>query len=697
LKSNPRKHLKTIIAVVIAAAAACARAPGQTRDPGYEAYLWIDAAFPLDPAHVARIKSLGITAIDAEGPAGVARAVQSGLPYYADHAVPKGFLHLRRETFDEARTLWRRDPVPANLKRPVCLRDPAALERATADLKKTLAAAGTTTPRFVSFTDEPSATRSINPIDWCRDEFCAAAFPPFLVERWGSEALAREVWGSRWKPDGAPVQVDTDEARRALFHEAAPLGLIAQWNDTRAFADAAFAGALGHLASEARRLRPGIRLAMLGVPMPSAFGGFDFEQLGPTFDVFEPYDWGAARDLVRACAPASDLYHTLTPREGGTVPLRHDLWRYFLRGDRGVILFDASGWIGTLGEIADLLSLFAGERLAPWRRGVPLRPQVAVLHGMPSTRLHWLLDTRWDGASWFNRLASYEMTESSEALNREAWASLLSDLGLAYQFVTPRQLRDGSFLDEGTSALVLPRAIAMSDSEVKAIRKCAATCLVLADCQTALFDHRLQKRDKPALDDLFGITRPKVKGVDEIVSREAESRPGAPFVPAEPFVAADGATATLSVGTSPLALVRGVGANRTVYLNLRIGSYVKNRLADPEAAEKLRAILRPLFIAGRVRPRFDVTQIDAGPRWPFAVHARKDGADLLIAVELAATTGSRPIDWSLGAAAAHPRVRVTLPGTFQVADLLTGDTLGPQNSVETEVSATRPAMFRLAP
>src|SRR5262249_10365120 len=157
------------------------------------------------------------------------------------------------------------------------------------------------------------------------------------------------------------------------------------------------------------------------------------------FDVFEPYDWGAAHDLVRSCAPQSDTYHTLTiDREKGP-PLEYELWHYFLRGDRGVILFDASSWTRTdppagsrseLARISALLRLFQSDRLAPWRRGSMLRPQVAILHSMPSTRLNWLLDTRYDGASWFNRLASYEAAESSEAKNREAWAAVLSDLGL---------------------------------------------------------------------------------------------------------------------------------------------------------------------------------------------------------------------------------------------------------------------------
>ena len=69
------------------------------------------------------------------------------MPFYVDHAVPKGFLHLRKDAFEEARARWRADPVPANLRRPVCLRDPAALARATSDLKATLEACAPFAPR----------------------------------------------------------------------------------------------------------------------------------------------------------------------------------------------------------------------------------------------------------------------------------------------------------------------------------------------------------------------------------------------------------------------------------------------------------------------------------------------------------------------------------------------------------------------
>jgi hypothetical protein len=690
----------------LAASVIAPTATGQERPPPFHVYVWLDHAFLEEGGKPDDLEALGVTGTNAEGPAGAARAALGRLPFYVDHAVPKGFLHLRREEFDEARLRWRREPTAANLKRPVCLRDPAALARAKEDLRRTIEACGSAHPVFLSPTDEPSATRGINPIDWCRCDACAAAFPGFLVGRWGSEALAREVWATRWRGAGGPAPVGTDEARRALFHGIGPLATIALWNDTRAFAEAALAEALTALRNEAVRLRPGLRIALLGASMPSAFGGFDWEELAPRFDVIEPYDWGATHDVVRSLAPRSDLVHTMVPRDRGAAELGHELWRYALRGDRGVILFDATDWTGRgraesrpapLPALAPDLLLVAGERLAPWRRAVPQRPQIAVLHSMPSTRLHWLLDTRHDGASWFNRLGSHEMLHASEAVNREAWAALLADLGFSYRFVTPRDLRDDTLLDDGTLALVVPRAIALSDAEAAAIARFAATRLVIADCQCGLFNHRLQKRDVPVLDDLFGISRRRAVGVDDFATDDGTRSFAEGFAPAEPGVSAAGAAPALVARGAPLVLVHRPGAGRTVYLNLRVGPYLRDRIERPLAAERLRAVLRPIFTASRVRPRFEVTQVDGGPPWPFAVHARKDGADHLVAIELAATTGARPIDWSGPVASARPRVRVAASGAFQVTDLLSGEGLGSCASVEVQVSASRPAILRLTP
>src|SRR5262249_8115878 len=154
------------------------------------------------------------------------------------------------------------------------------------------------------------------------------------------------------------------------------------------------------------------------------------------------------------------------------------------------------------------------------------------------------------------------------------WVALLSDLGISYKFVTPQKLRDGSLLTDGTIALVLPRAIAMADSEASGVSAFAKHHLVIADCQLGLFNARLQAPAKPSLDAVFGIRRPPVGGVDDLVSDDARDRGGA-VVPAEARLQVDGATPMQLVGTTPIFVVHGPGATRSVYLNVRIGSYVR--------------------------------------------------------------------------------------------------------------------------
>ena len=202
-----------------------------------------------------------------------------------------------------------------------------------------------------------------------------------------------------------------------------------------------------------------------------------------------------------------------------------------------------------LADLAPLLRRLESESLAAWRRAVPLRPQVAILHSMPSTRLHWLLDTRYDGASWFNRLTSYENEQSSEALNREAWAAMLSDLGLSYRFVTPRELREGALPRTAPLALVLPRAIAMSDAEVAAVAKFAESRLVIADCQLALFTSRLQMRDEARARRRSSASRARrVRGIDDLVAQEPDRAPPARSSPPSGGSRPTGASPMQTVG-----------------------------------------------------------------------------------------------------------------------------------------------------
>ncbi len=672
-------------------------------DPGFRVYLWLEGAFDLTATSVAAIRDLGFGGVNAESPADVERVGPTGMPFYVDHAVPKGFLHIRPETFTSARDAFRKSPGAATLGRPTCLRDPAALADAEAALKRVAQVCRTFRPDFVSLTDEPSATRGINPIDWCQDARCVTALPAFLTERWGDAQRAREVWGTHWPANAPPVPVDTEDARRAAFHAIGPPSLIAAWNDTRSFADQAFIDAVAHLASGLRRELPGVPVGLNGVSMPSAFGGFDWEQLAPVLDAIEPYDNGAARDLIEGCArPGTSFAHTYFPESRDATSLAHELWHYFLKGDRAAIFFSTRHWLMAndpkrptplLEAVAPLLKELASDALAPWRRSRRLRPQVAILHSMASTRAHWLIDTRHDGTSWFNRLSSYEDENSSEAVNRAAWTALLADLGLSYRFVSTMDLRSGALAKSDVSVLVLPRTIALSDTEARAIEHFSQAHLVLADRDIGLFTHRLERRQKPALDDLFGITR--AGPVDLSTLGDLTVRGPTPATPHERAITAAGAESGASIDGVPVLFARGSAGGRAVYLNLRIGSYSKDRVSDPDRAARLRNWIRPQLLGSQIRARVDLLERATGRQPLITTHVRTDGDDLLVAFEAPLpATDSRPGSESRPHAAPVPFVAL-VPGTFQFTDAVSGAELGSGNRIESTTSPDRPRIVRL--
>ncbi len=100
-----------------------------------------------------------------------------------------------------------------------------------------------------------------------------------------------------------------------------------------------------------------------------------------------------------------------------------------------------------------------------------LRPKIAVLESQASNRLHWMLDSRWDGRSWTERGSSYEQRNTSQNRNREGWQKLLEDLHYDYRHISP-SLLTGPLIKQ-FEVLILPRAIALSDAEIQAIKEFA--------------------------------------------------------------------------------------------------------------------------------------------------------------------------------------------------------------------------------
>jgi len=679
------------------------------QDPAFQPLLFVHESDRSIPGLLARIAGIGFSGINVGGGEDPAFALAAGLSFFVDPALPHGILHIPRRTFDGA--LERATRIPPILERPVGLSDPATKRRTRSLLERRLAPFKAHPPLFVSLGDEISYTRLINPIDWCHRPTTLSHFPAFVRAFFGGEEEALRTLGVSDLRSLHPMLTDT--ARKRFFRVHPDPRALVPWNVARAFSDERFADFLAHAALQAREILPGTPVGFLGGQMPSAFGGFDWQALLQRVDVVEPYGHGATPALVRSLSRSSTRrFRTILLEQRNIQSVIQEIDHAFLRGAAGVIVFSSRELLpgGTLAPRLSLLSphlrLLSSPGARRFREGRPLEPQVAILHSMPSVRLHWMLDSEPDGKAWIHRSTSYEITRSTQARTRQAWVSLMEDLGLTYRFVTPADLGAGVLAGkDGPRALVLPRSIALGDASVQAIKAFVrAGGLLVADAQVGLFTERLERRPVPALDVLFGIRssgrRPNLEG-DRIRPLPVTDIPyplavtELEFTSAQPLVRDAFGPAMLLRLHDSLRNVPGAPRGRTLFMNTFIMDYPRDRLLRPARARWLRELLRPRFLNAGIRPRVRIVRGEGAPPWPVVCHLRRTSEGLILAVQMNLVTGGVAPPWSEVLATPGLPLEVLLPRSFRVRDLLSGRDLGRLSRIPCRLLPDSPAFFEL--
>ena len=231
--------------------------------------------------------------------------------FYVDHAVPKGFLHLRR-------TRSRR-PAPAGA--PIRSRRTSGARSASATRprsraprptsEKTLEACAPFAPR-VPFADRRAVDdRGAQPHRLVPRRASAPRRSRASSPSAGGRRRSRARSGARDGPRTAqPAPVDTDEVRRALIHGLGAPATLVQWNDTRAFEDAAFVDALMRARLRSAPRRPGLRIALLGRPCRPRSAASTGRRSGRASTSSSRTTGAPTRDLARSTRPGSDLFQT---------------------------------------------------------------------------------------------------------------------------------------------------------------------------------------------------------------------------------------------------------------------------------------------------------------------------------------------------------------------------------------------------
>lgn len=727
MRSNELR-LRLRVFVGLACGVACL-ATSSLKSQGFEAILWRHGGPRLDAAIAERLRASGVTAVSVDQDEDPAAMRALGLRFYLDHAAGKGTLHLRKKTFEAARKVWldERDANPLRvLCRPRPLLDEVVLARASGLVDARARRAAKAGALMISLDDEISTTSFTAPIDWCFAPSSLASFRRLLAARYGDLDGLAASWGMRFKSWDQVLPPTTDQVRQEAFLTDWPRNLCA-WNDHREFMDIELARALRRLAQSARVAAPGLPVGFEGGQPPAAFGGYDWSRLLPIVDWVEPYNLGGLRELVRSWKTPSQLhFETIFPEKDATLAPRaiSKLWAAYAHGLSGVILWSAGKFLDAKGQLTGFGRLLAPElrKLADPRARLlvgarPYPGDVVVLESQPSVRLHWMLDSRGDAETWPARLSSYERENSTSYATRHSWVRLLQDLGYPFRFVRPADLsKERMGGTRSPKVLVLPSTLALSDRDCARVRAFAkAGGLVLADETPARYDERLRLRDRPRLDDFFGLRRVRAQrrlsggklfssslrlptGVGVCETGLAPEGVTVARLATAPEKRADArgleAIGDARDGASWCQFERSVGRGRACLLNLAVFEYAKQRLR-PEYALRcrdLRRRLRALFDAAGVS-ELCLVRIEGYPTILERQIFEKDGRQMLV---IRANCHEDPDLFRTLAARGPQKMTIVLPMAARLRDLFTGEAVGRAGRrIEATLDPLRGAYFVL--
>jgi len=582
---------------------------------------------PAPPGLARTLRAMGVTALNCEYGIPSPWVKASGLPFYVGHASGKGFLYMRRRNWDPIFRKWYKTRSPSLLVRKPCLSDPAAFAAARARLEKTLQAVPPGRVLAVSLDDEISATRFIDPIDFCRSPWCLDAFRAWLQKDCPSPADLSRRWGTKvssWK-EALPPTTDgeRDRTKRALYPEN-----LSRWNDHLAFRDFLLADRVARLAQVSRRLRPSLPVGFLGGQAPAAWGGYDWSLLARKVSFLEAYDIGGAREAAASFAPPEARRVETLFLEEDPRAVRSRFYGMLSRGLSGVILWSSRKFLDPQGRprgIARAMAPAFREAAGPLGRALagslpaPGPWTVALLESQASVRLHWWKDSLPDGRTWPRRFGSFETAHSTSMATRLSWIRLLEDLGLQARLVSPADLARGVLAGPARPGLlVLPRTVALGEGACRAIRAFVRSGgVVVADGETALYDEFLRRRRRGGLDGLFGIGRPADPSLWKPADRNGRPLAGAFSPEGLPILQigilpVEGTVSRNSAGRN-WCFSRAAGKGRAFYWNLSLVSYAALR-ERPPLGRGVRLARRLFSMAARaagLEPPFQV-KIPAG-------------------------------------------------------------------------------------
>lgn len=445
-----------------------------------------------------------------------------------------GVYHYDRKPFEEQMEAYWLTGERRYLQRDPCLHG-AWSERARHQIARQVRPYLKYRPFHYYIYDEPSLTSYSRAFDFCYSPETLEAFREWLRREYGALAALNETWGTSYRRWAQVEPPTTKEAQRE--------GPVAAWADFRRFMDITFAEALRHTWDVVDDLDPGGLTLIGGTQVPTPFNGTDYWLFSQTIGVLEPY-FGI--EQFRSFNPDLPIIQACGYGSAGK-QLENELWRWALQGQKGATIFwnytfhDPDLALNSQGEaMAAAFGALRGKGIAKLLFGARRDDsRIAILYSQMSLYAAWIQD----GDIRTGRSAEAERWRTAQ----RGWERALHDLGLHYRWVSYEQLGSGAVTREDFDALVLPRALALSDDEAEAVRRFAEEGgLVLADGDPGRFDgHCVQRRTRrwaagirstdPSLDNVRSFAAAVRKWAGPLLER-AGVRPAARVEGASPHI-----------------------------------------------------------------------------------------------------------------------------------------------------------------
>lgn len=575
---------------------------------------------------------------------------EMGLLWYLDHAAGKGDLHLRR---DNTTRQARLAPL-----RPVCLADPQVQARLRAKLGGTMSAAKEFRTRVAyALDDEISWSSFTSPCKWDNSLHSLDDFHRWLIERYGRREAVMRQWG----PGGEKFwdQMATPDDFQNLYGRPWPEWNLSPWADALSYMDSQLNNLIGDLVIQANAIDSLIPTGIVGGQCPSPYGGYDYAKLMRKIQFLEAYDLGCSAEISRSLNPGNSIPLVKTsfgdPLDPQTIWF---CWHHLAHGDRGVIAW-AEGWfrqdevpeerVFALGEEIQKLAR-ASERIygAKW-----MHDGVAIYYSHPSIQASWFIDCQTHGRTWINRSSSMNNMLASTVGIFWAWAKLLEDARVQYNFYSYADLLEKGLDPQEYKVLILPRTLALSDEEAQELVKYVeAGGHLIADHSSGWFDQHLRGRARPVLDDLFGIEVHPVAGPGQffggriLTELDAEKHYRLNFMEAAAMMwdscrRRDGFV--VAERTLPPFKERAAGDGWATLMNISVMEYAFLRTFDFAEAERYRAPIEKLFRRAGVEPWVHVQVKGKRPERTEITYWRKEDRVLVCIVKNPLVLAGKPV------------------------------------------------------